>query len=88
MVAGAGSNFSFRNRWANPTSLRDRAVAARALGKLRSDVRFGSLADITARARHVRFTPDSGHSADELACPFCAISRLSKLGDMQDAQLA
>jgi hypothetical protein len=24
------------------------------------------------RPRHVRFTPDSGHSADELACPFCA----------------
>jgi ribonuclease Z len=24
-------------------------------------VRFGSLADITARSRHVRFTPDSGH---------------------------
>ena len=38
------------------------------------NVRFGSLADITTRPRHVRFTPDSGHSADELACPFCAIS--------------
>ena len=24
----------------------------------------------TARARHVRFTPDSGHSADELALRF------------------
>jgi hypothetical protein len=24
-------------------------------------VRFGSLADMTARSRHVRFTPDSGH---------------------------
>ena len=38
----------------------------------RCDVRYGSLADITARSRRVRFTPDSGHSADELACPFCA----------------
>ena len=27
------------------------------------DVRFGSLADITTRPRHVRFTPESGHSA-------------------------
>jgi hypothetical protein len=25
------------------------------------NVRFGSLADMTARSRHVRFTPDSGH---------------------------
>ena len=28
-----------------------------------SDVDFGSLADIAARARHVRLTPDSGHSS-------------------------
>jgi hypothetical protein len=41
---------------------------------LRHDVRFGSLADITVPSRHVRFTPDSGHSADGLTCPFCAIS--------------
>jgi hypothetical protein len=27
----------------------------------RLNVRFGSLADITARWRHVRFTPNSGH---------------------------
>jgi hypothetical protein len=27
-----------------------------------ADVRFGSLADITTRSRHVRFTPDNGHS--------------------------
>jgi hypothetical protein len=30
---------------------------------MRWNVRFGSLADITARSRHVRFTPDSGRSA-------------------------
>ena len=59
MVAGAGSNFSFRNRWANPTSLRDRAVAARALGKLRLDVRFGSLADIATAMELVRFVPEA-----------------------------
>ena len=28
-----------------------------------NNVRFGSLADITARSCHVRFTPDSGHSS-------------------------
>ena len=28
-----------------------------------ADVRFGSLADIIQRQRHVRFTPDSGHSS-------------------------
>jgi hypothetical protein len=32
-------------------------------------VRFGSLADITARSRHVRFTPDSGHSSVQVGCP-------------------
>ena len=30
-------------------------------GKLRLDVRFGSKADIAARPRNVRFTPESGH---------------------------
>jgi hypothetical protein len=39
------------------------------------NVRLGSLADIVQRPRHVRFTPDSRHSVDELACPFCAKSR-------------
>jgi hypothetical protein len=39
------------------------------------DVRFGSLADITARSRHVRFIPDSGHSLVHLECPKSAISR-------------
>jgi hypothetical protein len=28
-----------------------------------SHVRFGSLADIATRSRHVRFTPDNGHSS-------------------------
>ena len=30
-------------------------------GVRRSDVRFGSLADICSAKRHVRFTPKSGH---------------------------
>jgi hypothetical protein len=39
------------------------------------DVRFGSLADITARSRHFRFTHDSGHSSVRLGCPKSARSR-------------
>ena len=38
------------------------------------DVRFGSIADITPRARHVRFTPDSGHSSVQVVCPLSAKS--------------
>ena len=34
-----------------------------------ADVRLGSLADIAARSRHVRFTPDSGHSSVQVGCP-------------------
>ena len=40
----------------------------------RPPVRFGSLADITARSRHVRFTPDSGHSSAQVGCPLSANS--------------
>jgi hypothetical protein len=32
----------------------------------RANVRFGSLADITSRPRHVRFAPNSGHRATPL----------------------
>jgi hypothetical protein len=32
-------------------------------------VRFGSLADITTRSRHVRFTLDNGHSSVQVGCP-------------------
>ena len=38
------------------------------------NVRFGSLADITTRSRHVRFNPDSGHSLVQVGCPKSAIS--------------
>jgi hypothetical protein len=33
---------------------------------IKGNVRYGSLADITVRSRHVRFTPDSGHSSVHL----------------------
>jgi hypothetical protein len=46
-----------------------------------TDVRFGSLADIVQRPRHVRFTPDSGHSPVQVGCPLSAISgHLQKQG--------
>src|SRR6476660_10628351 len=38
------------------------------------DVRYGSLADITDRSRHVRFSSDSGHSPVQVECPKSAIS--------------
>ena len=38
------------------------------------NVRYGSLADIRARLRHVRFTPDSGHSSVPVGCPKSAKS--------------
>ena len=38
------------------------------------DVRFGSLADITARPRHVCFTPESRHSSVRVGCPKSAKS--------------
>jgi hypothetical protein len=38
------------------------------------NVRFGSLADITTRSRHVRFTPDNGHSSVQVECPKSATS--------------
>jgi hypothetical protein len=37
-------------------------------------VRFGSLADITGRSRHVSFAPESGHQPDIKQCPLCATS--------------
>src|SRR6516162_7010308 len=46
-----------------------------AQGKFRGwNVRFGSGADIARLLSNVRFTPQSGQSADMLACPLCAIS--------------
>jgi hypothetical protein len=33
------------------------------------NVRFGSLADILTSSRHVRFTPNSGHSSMQVGCP-------------------
>jgi len=38
------------------------------------NVRFGSLADIVQRPRHVCFTPNSGRAASPLKSPLCATS--------------
>src|SRR6478609_11603618 len=43
-----------------------------------SHVRFGSLADIRTSPRHVRFTPDSGHSSVQVGCPLSANSGRSR----------
>ena len=40
----------------------------------RSNVRFGSKADICSAIRHVRFTPKSGHVQCKEGCPLCANS--------------
>ena len=42
--------------------------------KLVPDVRFGSLADICSAKRHVRFTPESGHSVARSECLLSANS--------------
>ena len=39
-----------------------------------TNVRYGSLTEITPRWRHVRFTPDSGHSTVQVGCPKSANS--------------
>ena len=53
------------------------------------NVRFGSLADICSAKRHVRFTPNSGHSWLPLECPLSAnsghLSGLLRPGRGQDA---
>jgi len=41
-----------------------------------TNVRYGSLTEITPRWRHVRFTPDSGHSTVQVGCPKSANSGL------------
>ena len=41
------------------------------------DVRFGSKADIASRPRHVRFTPESGHSSAQWMSAMCQKRTLS-----------
>ena len=55
-----GDNASAWDVVANATSLHRRSADTRERGWY---VRYGSKADITARSRHVRFSPDSGHSS-------------------------
>jgi Glutathione S-transferase, N-terminal domain len=45
----------------------------------RADIRFGSLADITKRLGHVRFTPKSGNQSDIAPCPLNAKTGHSQL---------
>jgi hypothetical protein len=52
-----------------------------------ADVRFGSKADIHGPQRDVRFTPESGHQAAGLRCPFCANSGHSVNAKMLAARL-
>ena len=42
---------------------------------VRSYVRLGSLADIAQRPRHVRYSPQSGHSSARFARPLSANGR-------------
>jgi hypothetical protein len=44
------------------------------------EICFGSLADMTARSRHVRFTPDSGHCSVQVRCPKSATSGHRRAG--------
>jgi hypothetical protein len=50
------------------------------------DVRFGSLADIAARSRHVRFTPNSRHSSVHVGRPKSAKAVIG--GDTKQVCLA
>jgi hypothetical protein len=47
---------------------------------IRPDVRFGSKADMCSAKRHVRFTPNSGHSGRQSACLLCAMWGRLKAG--------
>ena len=42
--------------------------------RVKDDGRFGSKADIASRPRHVRYSPQSGHSSARFARPLSAIS--------------
>jgi hypothetical protein len=55
----------------------ERNIQERRGSTLREHVLYGSLADIKARSRHVRFAPSSGHSSVRVGCPKSAISRHS-----------
>jgi hypothetical protein len=56
----------------------DQEIMGRSVLAIRQvNVRFGSLADIASRPRHVRYSPQSGHSSARVARPLSAISRHS-----------
>jgi hypothetical protein len=49
-----------------------------------ANVRFGSLGDMAARPRHVRFTPNSGHKSGHRFCPLSANSRHRASASLND----
>src|SRR5262245_6290790 len=55
----------------NPITLKRRQLGRKSARGLWCvpDVRYGSLADITVSSRHVRFSPNSGHSSVHVGCP-------------------
>jgi len=57
-----------------PTSHLGSRCMSKHITQSKSRLFFGSLADITARSRHVCFTPDSGHSSVQVRCPLSAMS--------------
>jgi len=72
---------------ARPKRLGDEGIVSTQMGSLigtetsfalqhemRSDVRFGSLADMSAIFDHVRFAPQSRHPGTGLGCPLSATS--------------
>ncbi|HMF21873.1 MAG TPA: hypothetical protein VKG24_07080, partial [Pseudolabrys sp.] len=50
-------------------------------GRRKSDVRFGSKADICGAKDHVRFTPDSDTKCDIMECPQRPIADITHLFD-------
>ena len=51
-----------------PTSRLGSRCMSKRITQSKSRLFFGSLADKTTRSRHVRFTPDSGHSSVRVGC--------------------
>jgi hypothetical protein len=52
------------------------------------NVRFGSLADLLTSPRHVRYSPQSGHSSARFAHPQSADSGTTQLSLIYDAKLS
>jgi hypothetical protein len=75
---------SFLNRYCAPDSYLDSMLLTRPSKNVYRQHR--SVADMMARSRHVRFTPDSGHSSVQVGCPKSAMSRHSASSDRQHGE--